>query len=95
MRCALQSAALARRYRAANSCDNFMLMCSVISMKAAGYALQDLRLVAALEQLPQLNALVLAGCADITDRCLAVSPPPPSPFPPCTHTRARKCTDAL
>jgi len=36
--------------------------------------LQDLRLVAALEQLPQLNALVLAGCADITDRCLAALP---------------------
>ncbi len=47
---------------------------------ARSSASQDLKLVAALEQLPQLSALVLAGCADITDRCLAVSP---HPTPPC------------
>lgn len=34
--------------------------------------LQDARLVAALESLPRLGSLVLAACADITDRSLQV-----------------------
>lgn len=36
--------------------------------------LQDVRLVAALQQLPRLKSLVLAGCADITDRSLQALP---------------------
>lgn len=34
--------------------------------------MQDARLVAALESLPRLGSLVLAACADITDRSLQV-----------------------